>query len=129
MAALQSNNARTIFYIAALVGVIYGVLFLLMPNFMFQLSQDPGVPANAGWVRWSGGFIIGVATAVFLAADNPERQQALALGLAIGYSLIALALLYSMFSGEYQGAQWFLWGPILINAALAAAMVWVSRNR
>jgi len=129
MAAVESNIAKTVFYIAAVVGVIYGVLFLLMPNFMFQLSQDPGVPPNPGWVRWSGGFLIGIATAVFLAADKPERQRALALGLAIGYSLIALALLYSTLSGEYRGAQWFIWGPIVINVILAAAMAWVSRKR
>jgi hypothetical protein len=39
--------------------------------------------------------------------------------------MIALSLLYSTVSGEYQGAQWFVWLPIVINIALAAAMAWL----
>ena len=54
------KTARVIFYVAAIVGVIYGLLFLTMPELQFELSQDPGVPANPGWVRWSGAFLIGI---------------------------------------------------------------------
>jgi hypothetical protein len=39
--------------------------------------------------------------------------------------LVALSLLYSTIAGEYQGAQWFVWVPILINLALTAAMIWL----
>ena len=46
-------------------------------------------------------------------------------GLALTYLLVALSLLYSMISGEYRGAQWFIWLPILINAGLFAGMVWL----
>jgi hypothetical protein len=63
----------------------------------------------------------------YLAANDPARQKALAFGLAIAYALVALALLYSALSGEYQGAQWFIWVPILLNVSLAAAMAWVAR--
>jgi len=46
-------------------------------------------------------------------------------GLALSYLLVALSLLYSTISGEYQGAQWFIWVPILINLAFTAAMIWL----
>jgi CHASE2 domain-containing sensor protein len=101
--------------------VLYGLLFLSLPEWAFQLSQDPGAPKDAGWLRW----IIGVALAAWLAATQPDRQRALVVGLALSYLLVALSLLYSTIAGEYQGAQWFVWVPILINLALTAAMIWL----
>ena len=46
-------------------------------------------------------------------------------GLALSYLLVSLSLLYSTISGEYQGARWFIWVPILINLSLTAAMIWL----
>jgi cytochrome bd-type quinol oxidase subunit 2 len=85
------DAARTIFYIAAISMAIFGAGLLLFPQVMFTLSDDPGVPANPGWVRWAGGM----AVAAWLAANNPESQRPLAVGLATAFTLIALALLYS----------------------------------
>jgi hypothetical protein len=45
--------------------------------------------------------------------------------LALSYLLVALSLLYSTVAGEYQGAQWFIWVPILINLGLTVAMIWL----
>ena len=96
-----------------------------MPETAFELSQDPGVPANPGWVRGSGAFLIGIALAAWLAAQEPDKQRTLVVGLGLAYLLVALSLLYSTISGEYRGAQWFIWLPILINVGLFAAMVWL----
>ena len=126
--ALTKSEARTsrlIFYAAAIVAVLYGLLFLSLPEWALQLSQDPGAPKDAGWLRWSGAFLIGIALAAWLAATQPDRQRALVVGLALSYLLVALSLLYSTISGEYQGAQWFIWVPILINLAFTAAMIWL----
>jgi hypothetical protein len=114
-----------IFYVAAIVNVIYGLLFLAMPERAFELSHDSGVPADPGWVRWSGGVLIGIALAAWLAAQKPDKQPPLVVGLALAYLLVALSLLYSTISGEYRGAQWFIWLPILINVGLFAAMLWL----
>jgi hypothetical protein len=56
MAMTQSEvrTSRMILYIEAIVALVYGLLFLLIPRWMFALSQDAGVPADPGWVRWSG---------------------------------------------------------------------------
>ena len=51
MTQSEVTTARIIFYVAAIANVIYGLLFLSMPERVFELSQDPGVPANPGWVR------------------------------------------------------------------------------
>ena len=121
----EMTTARMIFYVAAIVGGIYGLLFLSMPERALELSHDPGVPANPGWVRWSGGVLIGIALVAWLAAHQPDKQRPLVVGLALAYLLVALSLLYSTVSGEYRGAQWFIWLPILINVGLFAAMLWL----
>ena len=128
MTQFEVKTSRIILYIEAIVSLVYGLLFLLSPNWMFALSQDPGAPAAAGWVRWSGGLLIGVGVAAWLAAANPATQKPLVVGLVVAAVLIALSLLYSLFN-EFGGAQWFLWAPILINAALAVALGWVATKQ
>ena len=122
----DSDTARTIFYVVAVLMAIYGVGLLVFPQAMFTLSGDPGVPANPGWVRWGGGLLLGTATAAWLAASNPESQRPLIVGLATAFTLIALALLYSTLVGDYRGSQLLSWLQILGNAAIAAAMWWLS---
>jgi hypothetical protein len=101
---------------------IYGLGLLLFPQVMFNLTQDPGVPANPGWVRWGGGLLLGTAVAAWLAANNPESQRPLVVGLGTAFTLIALALLYSSLVGDYRGVQWLSWLQILGVGVLAAAM-------
>ena len=125
MTQSEVKTARIIFYVAAIVGALYGLLFLSVPEKVLELSHDPGVPADAGWVRWSGGVLIGIAMAAWLGAQKPDRQAPLVVGLALAYSLVASSLLYSTISGEYQGVQWFIGLPILINVGLFAAMLWL----
>jgi hypothetical protein len=125
MTRSEVRIARIIFYLAAVVSVIYGMLFLSVPEWQFELSQDPGAPGNPGWVRWSGASLIGMALAALLAADQPDRQRPLVVGLGFAYLLVALALLYSIVAGEYRGVQWFVWLPIVINLSIFAAIVWL----
>jgi hypothetical protein len=128
MATTQSDvdTARKIFFVVAVLMAIFGLGLLLLPQAMFTLSDDPGVPANPGWVRWAGGFVLGTAVAAWLAASNPESQRPLMVGLAIGFTLVTLALLYGNLAGDYRGSQLLSWLQILGNAVLAAAMWWLS---
>ena len=120
------DAARIIFYVAAVLMAIYGLGLLLLPQAMFTLSDDPGVPANPGWVRWAGGFVLGTAVAAWLAASNPENQWPLMVGLATAFTLVTLALLYSNLAGDYRGAQLLSWLQMLGNGVLAAVMWWLS---
>ena len=122
----DADTARTIFYVVAILMAAYGLALLVFPQAMFTLSDDPGVPANPGWVRWAGGFVLGTAVAAWLAASTPESQRPLMMGLATAFTLVTLALLYSNLAGDYRGSQLLSWLQILGNAALAAAMWWLS---
>jgi hypothetical protein len=44
MTQSEAKIARMIFYLAAVVSVSYGMLFLSVPEWQFELSQDPGAP-------------------------------------------------------------------------------------
>ena len=123
---LKTDAANLALRAAAIVGVIYGIGFLPMPYSMFQLSGDPGVPTNSGWVRWAGGFVLGIAIGPWLASEGWVKEQPFIAGLATAYTLSGLALLYSVVSGEYAGAAWFICMPIVILAVLAATMWWLA---
>jgi hypothetical protein len=123
---LKIDAANLALRVAAIVGVIYGIGFLLMPYSVLQLSGDPGVPANSGWVRWAGGFVLGIAIGPWLASEGWVREQPFIAGLAVAYTLSGFALLYSIVSGEYAGAAWFIWLPIVILAVLAPTMWWLA---
>jgi predicted ATP-dependent serine protease len=43
---LKTDTANWVLRAAAILGVLYGFGFLLMPYSMFQLSGDPGVPTS-----------------------------------------------------------------------------------
>ena len=121
----KTDVANVALRAAAIVGVMYGVGFLLMPFALFQLSGDPGVPANPGWVRWAGGFVLGIAIGPWLASEGWVKEQPFLAGVAAAFTLSGLALLYSVVSGEYAGAAWFIWMPIVLLAVLAPAMWWL----
>jgi hypothetical protein len=125
---LKTDTANLALRAAAIVGVMYGIGFLLMPNAMFQLSGDPGVPTNSGWVRWAGGFVLGIAIGPWLASLGWLKEQPFIAGLAAAFTLSGLALFYSVVSGEYAGAAWFIWMPILLLAVLASTMWWLANK-
>jgi ribose/xylose/arabinose/galactoside ABC-type transport system permease subunit len=123
---LKTDRASLVLRAAAILGVMYGMGFLLIPHAMFQLSGDPGAPANAGWVRWAGGYVLGISIGPWLAAEGWLKEQPFIAGLAAAFTLSGLALIYSTVSGEYGGAAWFIWMPMIIFGALAPFMWWLA---
>lgn len=125
LAPSDAGDFRIIFVIGAIITLIYGLVFLLIPDWYLGMSQDPGVPQNPGWIRWSGGVLIGLAVANWLVSGSPEKQGPYVTGIAVAVTLEALALLYSALSGEYQGVAWVIWLPLVITAVFAALYWWM----
>src|SRR5262249_60333509 len=73
----DADTARIIFYVVAVLMAIYGLGLLLFPHAIFTLSNDPGVPANPGWVRWGGGFVLGTAVTALLAGSSNQKANGL----------------------------------------------------
>lgn len=123
--AMDIAAYRAVLRIAAIIAILYGLSFLLAPEMQFQMSQDPS-GIGAGWVRWAGGALIGFGVLQWLASADPAKQRPVVIGAIVTDALIALALLYSALSGEYQGVAWYIWVPILISAAFVAAFCWLA---
>ncbi len=119
---------KNTFIVIAIIDFIYGLGFLLMPALQFQMSQDPGIPANPSWVRWAGGVLIGIAIACWLASSDPAKQRPLVVGFCVGHALTALALVYGVLSGEYQGVAWYIWSPVILTGGIAVALWWLNNK-
>jgi hypothetical protein len=111
--------------VVAVSKAIYGLGLLLLPQAMFTQSDDPGVPANPGWVRWAGGFVLGTAVVEWLAASHPENQWPLMVGLATAYTFDhGFALQQPRWRLPRSASVELL--QILGNGVLAAVMWWLS---
>jgi hypothetical protein len=96
-----------------------------MPYAMFQLSGDPGVPANPGWCAGLEA-LFSVLRSAHGSHPRWAKEEPFIAGVAAAFTLSGLALLYSVVSGEYAGAAWFIWMPIVLLAVLAPAMWWLA---
>ena len=79
---LKTDSASWALRAAAILGVMYGFGFLLLPDALLQLSGDPGVPTNPGWVR------CGISLGPWLASEGwVKEQQPFIAGLAAAFTL------------------------------------------
>jgi hypothetical protein len=55
----KTDAANLALRAAAIMGVMYGLGFLVVPQFMLQLSEDPGVPTTRdGYAGLEGFFLV-----------------------------------------------------------------------
>jgi hypothetical protein len=71
-------------------------------------------------------FVLGISMGPWLASEGWANEQPFMAGLAAAFTLSGLALLYSVISGEYAGAAWFIWMPIILLSLLAPTLWWVA---
>ena len=125
----ENDNTKTLklaLMIAAIVSLVYGLAYLLIPSSLVKLSG--GSPVEASWLRWSGGVIIAWAIGTFMVYNNPRKQKIFVTSLALALLLSGLGLLYSWMMQEYSGATWFIAVPTLILLILAVLLFW-GRNQ
>ncbi|MGH8946137.1 MAG: hypothetical protein ACRDVL_08310 [Acidimicrobiia bacterium] len=86
----------------------YGVLILFTPAFLVEtLAGD--VSFGYWWVRWSGGFLLGIAIGAWMVIQRPQGQGVFVLASGLAAVLAGLGLVWGALAGEYGGAAWFLW--------------------
>ena len=125
----ENNNTKTLklaLMIAAIVSLVYGLAYLLIPSSLVKLSG--GNPVEASWMRWSGGVIIAWAIGSLMVYSKPEKQNIFVTYFALAHLLSGLALLYSWIMQEYSGATWFIAIPTLLLLILAVLLFW-GRNQ
>ncbi len=108
--------------IAAIVSLVYGLCYLLVPSILVKLSG--GNLVEASWLRWSGGVIIAWAIGTLMVYSKPEKQNIFVTSVAVAHLLSGLGLLYSWIMQEYSGATWFIAIPTCILFVLSALLFW-----
>jgi len=108
--------------IAAIVSLVYGLCYLLIPSTLVKLSG--GNPVEVSWLRWSGGVIIAWAIGTLMVYSKPEKQNIFVTSMALAHLLSGLGLLYSWIMQEYSGATWFIAIPTCLLLVLSALLFW-----
>jgi hypothetical protein len=112
--------------IAAIVSLVYGLGYFLIPGALVKLSG--GNLVEAGWLRWSGGVIIALAIGALMVYSKLEKQNIFVTIMALAHLLSGLGLLYSWIMQEYSGATWFIAIPTCLILILSALLFW-GRNK
>ena len=108
--------------VAAIVSLVYGLCYLLVPSTLVKLSG--GNLVEASWLRWSGGVIIAWAIGTLMVYSKPEKQNIFVTSIALAHLLSGLGLLYSWIMQEYSGATWFIAIPTCLLLVLSALLFW-----
>ncbi len=108
--------------IAAIVSLVYGLCYLLVPSTLVKLSG--GNLVEASWLRWSGGVIIAWAIGTLMVYSKPEKQNIFVTSIALAHLLSGLGLLYSWIAQEYSGATWFIAIPTCLLLVLSSLLFW-----
>lgn len=116
-------NVALIIYMV--VVIVYGVLFLFVPQLLVDASG--GEPASSSWLRWPGGVLIALGIGAFLVYQNPVKQDAFLVAIALGTLFSGLALLYALFF-EMTGNKWFTALPVII-LLISSVLLWLGRNQ
>lgn len=116
------SSSKIALVIFGVVALIYGVLFLFVPDVLVNASG--GDPVPSGWLRWPGGILVALGMGSLLISGNPAKQEIFVFTLALGSLLCGLALLYALFFERVTEA-WFSATPAIINL-IVSALLWVG---
>jgi uncharacterized membrane protein len=125
----QSNNEtllRVALVILAVITIIYGIGFLIVPGTMVTLSR--GNPVNFGWLRWPGGVIIALGIGALMVFRKPEKQGIFVFMSALSTLLAGLGLLYSWIMKEYTESTLFIAVPTILILVISC-LLWWGRQR
>ena len=108
---------RSSFILIALFSLIYGLVFLLIPNYFVQLSQAE--PVNVAWLRNIGASISGVlCVGLFLVYLNPAKNYDLFLIITLTSILQTISLIFSRFYNEFSAHK-----IIIIDLTIYSAII------
>ena len=126
--AEKSNSGilKIALLIYAVVCIIYGLGFFIVPDSLVELSG--GEPVFHGWLRWSGGVIIAFGIGAILTYLKPKGQGIFVTTIAIGALLAGVAMLWALISIEEGANVWFTALPCIVLLALSG-LLWWSRQK
>ena len=124
----ENNNSgllKIVLIIYAVVCIIYGLGYLIVPDVLVDLSG--GEPVFHGWLRWAGGILVALGIGAILVYLKPKNQGIFVTTIALGCTLAGLALVWAWISIEEEANVWFTALPSIVILALAG-LLWWSRQ-
>lgn len=124
----ENNNSgllKIVLIIYAVVCIIYGLGYLIVPDVLVDLSG--GEPVFHGWLRWAGGILVALGIGAILVYLKPKNQGIFVTTIALGCTLAGLALTWAWINIEEGANVWFTALPSIVVLALAA-LLWWSRQ-
>ena len=121
----QNNSTkmlRVALLISAIVSLVYGLGFFLIPGILVTISK--GNPVDFGWLRWPGGILFSLGIGALLASRNVAKQGVFVTTISLGYLFAGLGLLYSWLLNEYSAATWFIALPTIVVLVVSALLWW-----
>jgi hypothetical protein len=108
---------RSSLILIALFSLIYGLIFLLIPNFFVELSEAKQI--NVAWLRNIGASITGVLfLGLILVYLNPYKNYDLFLIITITSIAQTLGLIFSRFYNEFSAQK-----TIIIDLTIYSAII------
>ena len=117
-----SGILKIVLLIYAVVCLIYGLGYLIVPDSLVELSG--GAPVFHGWLRWSGGVIVALCIGAILTYLNPKGQGIFVTTIAIGTLLAGLAMIWTWINIEEGSNVWFTAMPTIVLLVLSGLLWW-----
>ena len=121
----KGNNVtllKVVLVIFAVISIIYGLGYLIVPGKMITLSGAN--PVDFEWLRWPGGVIIALGIGALLVVRKPEKQNIFVFICALVTLLAGLAKLYCLIMKEYSGSIMFIVMPTVILLVISGLLWW-----
>ena len=125
----QTDNTKMLkigLVILAIVSIIYGLGYLIVPGMWVNLSG--GNPVEFGWLRWAGGIIIALGIGAIMVFRKPEKQGIFVFTSALSTLLAGVGLLFSWIMAEYSGSTVFIAVPTIL-VLVTSGLLWWGRQQ
>jgi len=117
---------KIVLLIYAIVALVYGLCFFLVPDFLVNMSG--GEPVFHGWLRWAGGICVALGIGSLMVMAKPQNQGIFVLTIALATLLAGLALVYAWISIAEEVNIWFTAFPAILLLVISG-LLWWSRQR
>jgi hypothetical protein len=121
-------TSRTLLTITAVVAVLYGLAFVLIPDSINALYGVPSAPHTALYTRFFGSALLGFGVVNWFAKDfrSWDAIRGVLMGTAVTTAIGGLIALFAVVTGLSNAMTWT---SVLVYALLfVAAVYWLSQG-
>jgi ABC-type Fe3+-siderophore transport system permease subunit len=121
-------TSRTLLTITAVVAILYGLTFLLVPDTINALYGVPSAPHIALYTRFFGSALLGLGVITWFAKDfrSWDAIRGVLIGIAVTTAIGGLIALFAVVTGLSNAMTWT--SVVVYALLLAGAVYWLSQG-